>query len=229
MALLLTVVPHPGVCGAISPLADSDAVHLAIGPLAVVLPALLLADEQALALLEAFHVLALIVVAVAPLSDAQPTGQTHFELAREAFRSGKKEFPVPVHLALLPVALVLFAVLPGLHSVAVRQPILDFAVVATLLLVVEYDFCILAREILFGFEVAAHDLDDEVLELDHLDFSVVDVGKIGTALDPLSFLDSPVFVIDVDYLAVALGRQNIEQLVLNLVARSLSLLLAVEN
>ena len=80
LAVLAAVLPLATVRGAILPLDDGRTVHLAAFPEAIVLPALLLANEQAVTLLISLAVLAFIVVTVGPSTHAHAPGQATAEL-----------------------------------------------------------------------------------------------------------------------------------------------------
>jgi len=153
LPVFLAVLPFSGVGDAVGPLADSDAAHLPVLPLPIVLPALLPANEQAGAMLVALDVLTFVVVAVGPLPNAKATRLSILELPREAVPLHVDHLSVALHLALDPVALVLLAVFPGLDAVALRDSFLDLSNVLALLRVSIDDLCVLSNQVLLGLEI----------------------------------------------------------------------------
>ena len=98
-SVLLTVLPFTRVRCPIRPLADSIAIHLAMLPLTIVLPSLILADEQPGTLLVPLNVLSFVIVPVGPLSNAQTLRNAVKELPDKALFLSYNELSLSMHFA----------------------------------------------------------------------------------------------------------------------------------
>jgi hypothetical protein len=85
LAFLRAFLPEAIIYSAISPLTKSLTSHLALDPLALILPALNCADKEALALLEPVHIFTLIEVTVLPFADAAAVWEAVLEFSQVNF------------------------------------------------------------------------------------------------------------------------------------------------
>ena len=104
MPILDAVPPATLVQGAISPLASAFTSHFTLLPFALVLPALLLAEEHTPASLEAIHVVSLVEVSVLPLADSLAVRVPVREVPDVDLALLQRELSKALHLSADPVA-----------------------------------------------------------------------------------------------------------------------------
>ena len=175
LTLLSTVFPFTSVCCSVTPLTNSNSVHFAEIPLAIILPSLLFADKQARSLLIPFGIFPFIVVTIGPFPDAKSPWKTLPKLSGERLIFPNYKLSIALHLSFKPFSLILLAITPCLDSISVGHTSFHFPKILASLI---SDFSIFATEQLLTLQVTSQYLNSGPIEPNNSQLLIIDYFTI---------------------------------------------------